>query len=561
MFPMDDKVLGAEAEVLAATPKEGGAKLQKPAKRKRKRKKGPIIAAILIVLALGALVWWLLDRQPAEEEKQVLTDVVAYGSITSTIEGMGVTKAKDSEAVTVEVGGTVQEVYVSEGDYVEAGSRLFKIDSPAARETISEIEKKLSDMNTSMKTLRAATASSTVKAAFAGKLVDVTYVGKGQEVSEGATLARLVDDTQMKLTLYYSYDYEGSIYVGQTATVSVSSLYQTLSATVTEVKMVERISSDGARLFRVTLTMSNPGTLTEGHSASAQINSSTAGVMYPYEEGVLEYYQEAAVIAPKGGEVSSTKLDNYLKVSAGETLMQVKGINNREEIAALQKNIEATQKELDEAKKVLDNLEGLAPTSGTIMGLSLSAGEEVAANTVVVNIINANAIVVEAQIDERNIGDVTVGTMVEIDQYSNITTGVVESVSLEGKVENGMATFPATILVDNADGMLMSGMSVVFRITASVSDDCLVLPVQSVKAVADPETGESIHVVFVAAGERPEGAIDVDGEGLGVPAEGFYAVPVEIGISDSYSVELLSGVEEGTEVFTQVMREDMMYWG
>ena len=60
---MDDKVLGVEAEVLAAAPKEGGAKLEKSAKRKRKRKKGPIIAAILIVLALGTLVWWLLNRE------------------------------------------------------------------------------------------------------------------------------------------------------------------------------------------------------------------------------------------------------------------------------------------------------------------------------------------------------------------------------------------------------------------------------------------------------------------------------------------------------------------
>ena len=35
--------------------------------------------------------------------------------------------------------------------------------------------------------------------------------------------------------------------------------------------------------------------------------------------------------------------------------------------------------------------------------------------------------------------------------------------------------------------------------------------------------------------------------------EGFWPVPVEIGIQDNYNVEIKSGVEEGTEVFTQIL--------
>ena len=34
--------------------------------------------------------------------------------------------------------------------------------------------------------------------------------------------------------------------------------------------------------------------------------------------------------------------------------------------------------------------------------------------------------------------------------------------------------------------------------------------------------------------------------------EGFWPVEVEIGISDNYYVEIKSGVEDGTEVFTQM---------
>ena len=41
--------------------------------------------------------------------------------------------------------------------------------------------------------------------------------------------------------------------------------------------------------------------------------------------------------------------------------------------------------------------------------------------------------------------------------------------------------------------------------------------------------------------------------------EGFWAVPVEIGIQDTFNVEIRSGLEEGQEVFTQMQEEDYAF--
>ena len=57
-------------------------------------------------------------------------------------------------------------------------------------------------------------------------------------------------------------------------------------------------------------------------------------------------------------------------------------------------------------------------------------------------------------------------------------------------------------------------------------------------------------------GYRPDNAIDLTVPVDGVP-DGFWAVPVEIGISDTFNVEIKSGVEEGTEVFTQRQTSDV----
>ena len=62
----------------------------------------------------------------------------------------------------------------------------------------------------------------------------------------------------------------------------------------------------------------------------------------------------------------------------------------------------------------------------------------------------------------------------------------------------------------------------------------------------------------VCKGSRPDNAIETPTLSEEIP-EGFWAVPVEIGISDNSNVEIKSGVEEGTEVFTQI--QSLQAWG
>ncbi len=110
-----------------------------------------------------------------------------------------------------------------------------------------------------------------------------------------------------------------------------------------------------------------------------------------------------------------------------------------------------------------------------------------------------------------------------------------------------MSAFPAVITVANPDGSLMTGMYVDYSMVAAQSDDCLIAPVQAVKYT------ESGTCVFVKADAAPENALDSATLGIEVP-EGYYPVPVEIGLSDDYGVEIISGIEEGAEVFTQYMK-------
>lgn len=528
-----------------------------PQKRMRRRKKAPFIIGGVVILLLGLLIWWLVAGKSKETPEEVVTDVVSRGSITSMIDGNGQAKPIKSESISVGTTGTVVDVYVTEGQTVAAGTVLYLINSPGADEAVTKARKDVEGYQKQLKSMYEAKQNLNVKPEFSGKLLDVQKIKVGDQVTNGQVLARLVDDSKMKITQYYSYAYQKDIYVGMPAQVSVPGVMQQLSGKVSEINKVERVSAEGAKLFSAVITLDNPGILTEKMPASALLRTNSEEIS-PYELGALEYNRATELKAKVAGEVRQSGLKDYLKVSNSQVLVVIDGEDNDNQIFQLETSLKTAQDALTTAEKNKHNLQATAPMDGTVVGLSLAPGDEVKAGSTVVSIMDNTQMMIEASIDERNVSFIKPGMMAEIDQYGTIVQGTVESVSLSGKFENGMTTFPAKILVDNTDGRLNSNGSIIYHIQASQSENCLVLPSQCVKSVADPETGEAMNVVFVKAESAPEGSVTIDGSTLGVPASGYFALRVEIGISDKFNVEILSGVEEGTEVFSQVVKQNTM---
>ena len=547
--PVQEPVPAPPAE---STPKESVQSKWKNMPRKKRRK---LIrwAILLVVLAAATAGGWKLFGGKGEAEAQVITDMVSYGSITSTVEGSGITKSKKSETITLTTSGTVQEVLVTEGQQVTAGTPLFVIDSEDARTAVQKAESDLEGYQKQLNTLQKDIAGLNLSAGYPGKLMEVEILNPGDTISKGQKVATLSDDTRLRLTQYYSYAYEGDIRQGQTVDVSIPALMTTLSGTVEAVHMVSRITPEGAKLFSADIIVKNPGSLTADMTASATVTVD-GEVVYPYEAGKLEYYRTGDLCSTVNGTVISSSLVDYLQVEAGQVLVRIDGEESESELFTLQQNVEDARKALDTARKNLDNCNAVAPIDGTVIGLMLQQGQEVEANTAVITIADTSTIVVDATVDERNVSYVKPGMMVDIDQWGSTYMGTVESVSLNSKAENGVASYPMVITVDNYDGTLMTGSYVNYSLVASENDNCLVVPIQCVKTVP-LEDGTTGNVVFVK-GDRPDNAIDLTVPVDGVP-EDFWAVPVEIGISDTYNVEIKSGVEEGTEVFTQLQTSDV----
>lgn len=597
--------VNSTATAVAEAPGEAPAPVPAKPAGKKKRRGHPVrngIIAAVVVAALGVGGYFLAKYLNKTEDvsSELMTRTADWGSIQSSVQGSGSARSKESAAITLENTGIVQSLFVNEGQVVNEGDPLYEIVSPAAQEALDTAVDKLQDrrdaLTKAQKTLsedqetynnvledqRLSNEERFVKAPFSGQLRETVRYRVGDKVTRGQKVAVLVDDLKFRIPFYFSYAYEGSIQVGQTAQVSVSGV--DLVGVVEEVNMVRRVASEGTVLFEAVVVIDNPGALTDGLSASASLVGPDGVAIYPYGPGTLEYYQtqeiwtEAAKASNdrEATTVVSTILQDYADVTEGQVLLTLseenfdRDVENaREQVRVSQENIAAAQdavteaeKDVEEAQEALDNFSATAPISGTITSCTLVEGQEVKSGDTVITISNNTTMVVTIQVDDRNIAYVKPGMMVDLQSNwgnGGMYTGTVTKIdmSLSGDaMGSGMTNYPVTLEVDNFDGTLLEGMWLSYSFVTSQSDNCIVVPMQSVKYVS-LEDGETASVVFIEAESKPENAVDIDipevapGETPTYPtqAEGFYPVPVETGLSDNYNVEITSGLEGGENVF------------
>ena len=525
--------------------------------------------------------------------EQIVTDLVTRDTIQSTVKGSGAASARESVSLNPPVSATVLALHVKEGDRVDKGTVLYELDPAeaqkateeakkslteaekgvtAAAERLQAAQKQLSETEEEYQKLLASKADLTVTAPFDGKLVEAASLLPDAEITAGQKLATLVSSNRLKLSLYYSYAYLDQLRVGQEAAVSIPAVMASVPGKISEINKVEFVTPEGSKCFEVVVALDNPGTLTEGMAASAGLTVGGQAV-YPYQNGKLAYQETREVTAKVPGPLKTSFLHNHAPVKKGQAILVLgpdeldkqleekreSVTSARESVDSARTAVESAQETLtsarDKVKKALEQEADMAvkaPITGTVLTCLLEQGEKADSGQLGILLADTSVMRIDIQVDERNVSRVKTGMTCTITQTGlggeeNTFEGTVESVSLTGKSENGVSFFPAVVKVDNGDGAMLNGMSIEYELVLAQSEDCLVVPAQAVQYT------EQGSCLFVKADRRPDNAVDL-GDGVEIP-RGFYAVPVETGLSNSAQVEIKSGVEEGMEVFTQKLVE------
>ena len=181
-----------------------------------------IVVVLAILAALGGAVWYFVFNEREETNLgEPIFDTAYIGSINSSFRGYGSANAKSSASIVLTQSGVVDEVYVAQGQMVYEGDPLYVISSEAAQQALAAAREayqvqqdNISKLQEELNKLYKSRGDLTILTPHAGKLTDVADLKVGDPLEAGHVIARVVDDTRLKLSLYFSYADEEDIFAG-----------------------------------------------------------------------------------------------------------------------------------------------------------------------------------------------------------------------------------------------------------------------------------------------------------------------------------------------------------
>ena len=538
----------------AKKPTERPPKAERPrVPGKKGRKKKRIILGILVLLAAAA-GFGIYRLFFAQEERIAVTGTTTYGALNEAIQGSGTTTPADS--VTYEITGKVLEWNVEAGQEVKAGDLLYVLDSSDAEDEMLEYEVDLEDLYEQRADIQESIANQQVTAPFSGRIEDI-QVEAGDDVQTGMTLATLVDDSAMKATLYFSYSYEDEMTVGMPVTLSVPDQMLTLDGAVTDIRYVDYTTAEGMKCFAVTVEAENPGSLTEGVTATCWAQGSGGTELYAVSDAQLEFARSATLTAETSGEVTAVDPVDYQRVSAGETLFVIDASGYETQLETVEKQIENYEKNIADLQEEIDTeYTRYADIDGTVVTAEYATNRMTGEDVGSVVVYNQESMEISVNVDELDVDYLEVGMPVTV--YRSTSSDVVyyqgelTYLSLEATSgSSGVSTFAATITITPLEGEefdLSSGVTVYYSIDTGDGEGTGETVLAPLSALCTYDDG---YYLLVQADSRPDNAIDpaeVGGSVTDYP-EGYYAVPVEAGDYNEQYVQILSGVEQDATVF------------
>ena len=321
-------------------------------KTKKKSKKKGIIAAVALVLVLALILAAVnLGRRGQEMSAalaagEIRSAEVTSGSISNVVSGAGTLTGAEGQKVTVPEGVELESIAVEAGDRVKAGDLLATADRSSVLSALAEAQEQLDALDDQLEEQEEDTVSSKIKASVSGR-VKAIWAEAGDSVGavtgEQGGLLLLSLDGKMAVTLPAS----AAVSLGDTVTV-------TLSDGDTEEGTVAEQSADG---LVVTLTDNGPllgDTVTVTAEDGGSLGSGTLSVHSPL------------AVTGYTGTVSSVKVKENEKVSAGTTLFKLTDLGHTAEYEALLAQRQQLAERLQALSALNQDNRITAPFDGTV---------------------------------------------------------------------------------------------------------------------------------------------------------------------------------------------------
>lgn len=203
------------------------------------------------------------------------------------------------------------------------------------------------------------------------------------------------------------------------------------------------------------------------------------------------------------------------------------------DLSRAEARVAQAQAQLDQAQVQLDDATLRAPFDGLVATVNVAPGEAVSAEAPVV-LIDVSRYLVEATVDEVDIGSVAVGQQVEllIDALGAELPGKVVRLEPLPQSDSAVTAYLVTVEIDPSGTALKPGMTASATIVAERREQVLAVPASALRN----EGGKSLVSV-----------VTTDESG----ARSLTEREVTVGLRTGEQVEIVSGLAEGEQVVVQ----------
>ena len=448
--------------------------------------------------------------------------------VSNSLSGTGTLNPANTYTVKSLVDGKILTGGFEEGDKVEEGDVLYTIDSSDASTNLEKASIALQQAQRSY--------DKTVDLQYVRAEVDGTVsslkVAKGDQVTSGQEVAVIRDSSKMLLNLLFPAADAANFSVGQSADVVLDGTFETLKGTITAITGTDELSTGNLLVRTVTIRVNNAGGLTTAQAATASVNGVSS-----ITSATFAYQAERTLTAQAGGTVSAINVQEGDAVSKGDILIELTGDDLTESIQSASESLRSAEISMQNQQDNMSNYTITSPISGTIIEKDAKQGDALTSGSTLCVIYDLSYLEMVINVDELQIGALSVGQKVQItaDAVADKTyVGTVTRVSMKGSSSGGTTTYPITIRIDDTDG-LRPGMNANAEIVVAEANNALVVPNAAV-----------IRGGYVLVSKKSPSAANAV-EDMDAP-EGYVYVKVETGVSDDSYTEIKSGLQEDDTV-------------
>ena len=447
------------------------------------------ILGLILVAAVVGVILWRLKAEASTQAEPVRSALVDQGSMIVAVSATGKIKPAARVGLTFETAGRVAEVWVEQGDRVEA-------DQPLARLTTDQLELQVERSQAALDAAEAQLAQ--VRAGPRPKEIEQA------EASLRSAQAQL-DAAAANRNQIASGPTEAEISAAEAQTAQASAEKEIAQ------DAYDLIEEDGTEKEHANYDLYTAKQ--QLAAAEARLDDLLAGA----DRDQLRAAQANVEAAVAQRDAAQAQLDQIL---SGAT---------EEEIAEAEAQVDQARAALELAKHTLSEATMRSPFDGVIVEINMTPGEVPPTLEQPIVLVDDSTFHISVAVDELDVSQLKEGQDVEIAIEAlpeAKVMGTVESMSPVANLESGVVAYDVIIALDTSEAQLRADLSANATIIANRLSDVLKIPGWAVRV--DRETGQTyIH--------RRDG-------------DEIRRVDVELGVRHEGVVQVLSGLSAGDEV-------------